>query len=440
MRLIQIASSFSTLKLRVVYLNPIGEMGGAEVALLNLLASLREATPQWKLYLVVSAEGSLSAKATNLGVTTHLLPFPASLTRLGDASAGGPAGDSVGRLSLLRQLVFASFGIAVYASRLRRLLRQLNPDIVHTNGFKMHLLGAVAKPRGVPLIWHIHDYVSSRPLMARLMRLFRRRCSIALANSNSVSEDVRAACGDTLPVQTLYNGIDTTVFSPHGPSLDLDSLAGLPPAEQNPIKVGMLATFARWKGHHTFLRALSLLPADLPWRGYVIGRALYATSGSQHSKAELEALAEDLEISHRVGFTGFVTEPAAAIRALDIVVHASTEPEPFGLVIAEGMACRRAVIASASGGAAEIIDAGVNALSHSPGDAARLAEQIRSLATNGELRKRLGLAGRATVEQRFNRPRLAIELAPLYSRLAREQRAPLPAALAESEPHNFACP
>jgi len=131
--------------MRVVYLNPIGETGGAEVALLNLLASLRDAKPHWNLHLVVAAEGSLAAKATSLGVTTHVLQFPASLTRLGDASAGGPAGDSIGRLALLRQSLLASFGIAVYVSRLRKLLRQLNPDIIHTNGFKMHLLGAMAK-------------------------------------------------------------------------------------------------------------------------------------------------------------------------------------------------------------------------------------------------------------------------------------------------------
>src|SRR5438093_3893391 len=215
--------------MRVVYLNPIGETGGAEAALVNVLASLRDAKPHWNLHLVVSAEGSLAAKATNLGVTSHILQFPASLTRLGDASAGGPAGDSVGRLALLGQLLLASFGIAVYVSRLRRLLRQLNPDIIHTNGFKMHLLGAMSKRREVPLIWHVHDYVHSRPVMACLMRLFRRRCAIALANSNSVREDMRATCGDVLPVQTLYNGVDTTAFCPHGPSLHVHSLAGVSP-------------------------------------------------------------------------------------------------------------------------------------------------------------------------------------------------------------------
>src|SRR5205823_8352220 len=121
--------------------------------------------------------------------------------------------------------------------------------------------------------------------------------------------------------------------------------------------------------------------------------------------------------SDLVGFTDFVAEPAAAMRALDIVCSSDLEPEPFGLVIAEGMACGRALIASAAGGATEIIDPEVNALSHSPGDAARLAEQIVSLASNVELRQRLGQAGRATVQERFNRERLVKELAPIYSKL-----------------------
>ena len=54
------------------------------------------------------------------------------------------------------------------------------------------------------------------------------------------------------------------------------------------------------------------------------------------------------------------------MRALDIVVHASTEPEPFGLTIAEGMASGRAVIVSAAGGAAEIVQDGVDALTCAP--------------------------------------------------------------------------
>jgi glycosyltransferase involved in cell wall biosynthesis len=339
------------------------------------------------------------------------------LARLGDASAGGPAGKSIGRLSLIARLLYASFGIAIYAVKLRRLLRQIKPDVIQTNGFKMHVLGAIAKPPRVPLIWHIHDYVSSRPLMAWLLQRFSRRCSLALANSNSVKEDVRRSCGDGPAVITLYNGVDTKVFAPQGSTLDLDSLAGLAPSPPGVVRIGIVATLARWKGHETFLRAIAQLPRELAFRAYVIGGAMYQTDGSQYAVTELMALAQKLGISDRIGFTGFVDEPAAAMRALDIVVHASTEPEPFGLVITEGMACGRAVIAAASGGAAEITEPGINSLSHAPGDAGSLAKQILSLATDAALRQSLAEAGRASVEKRFSQSRMAKELIPIYSTL-----------------------
>jgi glycosyltransferase involved in cell wall biosynthesis len=412
--------------MRIVFLNPSGQMGGAEVALLDTLASLRFAKPQWTLELIVSAEGSVAARARALGVFTTVLPFPDSLARLGDAPAGGPAGDISDRLRLLRRLAVANPTIAAYVSRLRRLLRQRQPDIIHSNGFKMHVLGAVAKPRGVPLIWHVHDYVQCRPIMATLMKFFRRRCSLALANSNSVARDIKAACGDAFPIQTVYNGIDCQAFSPCGAQLDLDLLSGLPPAEPGAIRIGMLATLARWKGHETFLTALGLVARnqpELPWRGYIVGGALYETDGSQTSLDELKGIAERLGISDRIGFTGFVAEPAAAMRALDIVVHASTQPEPFGLVIVEAMACARAVIVSEAGGAVELIEAGKNALVHTPGDAVQLAERITQLITDQQLRVRLGTAGRATAEQRFNRSRLATELVPIYKAEVRGQRS-----------------
>jgi glycosyltransferase involved in cell wall biosynthesis len=115
-----------------------------------------------------------------------------------------------------------------------------------------------------------------------------------------------------------------------------------------------------------------------------------------------------------VGFTGYIDRPESALRALDIVVHASTEPEPFGLVIAEAMACGRPVIVSAIGGAAEIVRVGVDALSHPAGDARMLASRILELATDSCLRARLGQAGRATAERRFDRTRLAEELLRIY--------------------------
>jgi len=107
-------------------------------------------------------------------------------------------------------------------------------------------------------------------------------------------------------------------------------------------------------------------------------------------------------------------DTAGAMRALDVVVHASTEPEPFGMVIIEAMASGRPVIASEAGGARELFSDGENALAHSPGDSDSLATQILRLAADEDLRTRLGRAGRATAVGLYDRNRLAIEMLTTY--------------------------
>lgn len=404
--------------MNIVYLNPSAQLGGAEQCLLDLMASLQAAEPGWSLRLIASGEGPLVSRAAALGVPTRVVPFPPELARLGDAGAGGPAGRQLSRLALLGRLFRAGAAIATYNRRLRRAVAEFAPDVVHTNGLKMHLLGMWSRPDHIPVIWHIHDYLRPRPVAARLLRRYAPQCAAVVANSRSVAEDVHALCGNQVKVHAVHNGIDLRRFSPVGPTLDMDRLAGLPPAQPGALRVGILGTLARWKGHTVFLKALSLLPSSLSIRGYVVGDALYQTEGSQHTVDELRGLAAQLGISHKVGFTGFVEEPAAAMRALDIVVHASTQPEPFGLVIVEAMACGRAVIASQGGGAAEIIADGINALCHPPGDATGLADRITQLATNAKLRAELGKAGRATAERHFDRARMATDLIPIYRDVA----------------------
>jgi glycosyltransferase involved in cell wall biosynthesis len=181
-----------------------------------------------------------------------------------------------------------------------------------------------------------------------------------------------------------------------------------------------MGTFARWKGHVTFLEALARVPRHVPIRGYVIGDAVYDTEGSQHSRSELRDVVERLGLGDRVGFTGFVARPEAVLRALDVVVHASTSPEPFGLVIAEAMACERAVIVSLAGGAAEIVTVGVDALGHQPADPQDLAARITELAIDPALRRRIGRAARTTAERCFDPARLARELVPIYQSVVDE--------------------
>jgi len=391
--------------MRVLYLNPCGQVGGAETSLLELLRGVREAAPDWELWLVLGEEGPLTKKAQELGVQVQVLAFPPTLARTGD-STFSPA-------ARLLEASRTALSTARYARRLGAVIRSIRPDIIHTNGFKMHVLGAWAASGGTPVIWHIHDYVRSRRWMGRILRQFRGRCAAAIVNSNSVAADVQALL-PSVRITVIYNAVDLARFAPAGPKADLDGLSGLPAAAPEVLRVGLVATFARWKGHRIFLQALAQLPPETPVRGYVVGGAIYQTGGSQWTRAELEREADQLGLSGKVGFTGVVEDAARAMRALDIVVHASTEPEPFGMVIAEGMACAKPVVASQGGGATELFVDGENALAHPPGDAAALSRQILRLAGDAPLRARLGAAGRKTAEQRYSRKRLVNELIATY--------------------------
>ncbi len=361
--------------MRIAYLNPCGKFGGAETSLREILASIRNAEPDLELWLVLGEDGPLAEVARDLKVRVVIQAFPSALARIGEMPGAGLAARS--------QMLLAVPGTAGYAWRLAATLRRIQPDIIHTNGLKMHLLAAWSRPRESRLVWHIHDYVSTRPLMSRLLRPFRTSCDLAIANSYSVAKDVAA----TLPgmkVAPVYNAVDVQRFCPSGAQLDLDALAGLPPAAPRTIRVGLLATFARWKGHRIFLEALSRLSADAPVRGYIIGGPIYQTLGSQWSLQELQQEAECLGLAGKVGFTGFLDDTAAALRTLDVVVHASTQPEPFGMVIIEAMACGKALIAAQAGGASELFVDGENALAHAPGDSVALSQQISRLVSNGE--------------------------------------------------------
>jgi glycosyltransferase involved in cell wall biosynthesis len=396
---------------KISFLNPIGTIGGAERCLLDLLERLRESHTDWQLVVITSSGGPLVDEVRRLGVVCHVLPFPRSVARLGDAD------DALSPITLTRT-VTALPASASYVLRLRQLLRAQAPDIVHSNGLKMHALGALAKPRNSKLVWHIHDYPSARPVMARVLRVLARRCDLAVANSKSVAADVEAVCRRKVNVTTIFNGVDLDHFTPLGPRLDLDRIGGVE-SPAGVVKVGLAATMAPWKGHEVFLRALARVPEELRVRGYVIGGAIYATDSRQTRTAELRRLADSLGLTERVVFTGFIEDIASAMRSLDILVHASTSPEPFGLVIVQAMACGKPVVVSCAGGAAEIVEGGTFGLCNAPGDVNKMSDNIEMLARDQKLRAAKGIAGRREAELRFDNRTYAAAFATAYDRLIR---------------------
>jgi len=402
--------------MRIVFLNITAALGGAERALLDMLASLREADPALDLHLILAADGPLSSRVRQLGVTVHFAPIPRSLELLGDSSLR-----STGRVRAAARLALSSGPAAWaayrYARQLRRLLDDLLPDLIHSNSIKFHLLSRFAGLAKVPLVWHVHDFLGARPLMAKVLRWASGPLRGAVAISQSVAEDARTVLPG-VPIRVVYNAVDTDDFSPGpGDGPRLDALAGLPNDPSPKLRVGLIATYARWKGQETFLRAAAHFLKESgisSARFYIVGGPIYQTQGSQWSQTELEKLAQMLGIRSAVAFVPFQQDVAQVYRALDVVVHASSQPEPFGRTIVEAMACGKPVVISNAGGAAELFTDGQDALGFPPQDSERLAETVRSLLVDPQKRERLGNAGRATALARFARRRYGPELLAFY--------------------------
>jgi glycosyltransferase involved in cell wall biosynthesis len=404
--------------LKIVYLNPASGLGGAERCLLDMIGAVRRTDPSHELHLVVSSDGPLIQRAQQLGVPVTVLPMPPELTQLGDSGLNGP---SPGRalFELGNRGIRAGWATWQYTRSLTRTLKQLKPDIVHSNGIKFHLLASAAPLSGAALIWHIHDFLSLRPLVARGLRLASTRASGAIAISQAVQRDAQQVLRG-LPVELIYNGIDTDEFSPRRNSaVCLDTLAGSPIGVSGTIRIGLVATFARWKGHEVFLRAAAQIVnarTQPPVRFYIVGEPIYQTRGSQFSTDELRAIVANLNLTPHVAFIPFQRNPADIYRALDIAVHASTQPEPFGRTIVEAMACAKPVVVAQAGGAAELFTHDHDAVGIPPSDPAALAAALIQLISDPARRQLLAHHARQTAVERFNHHRLGPQLLAAYRR------------------------
>jgi glycosyltransferase involved in cell wall biosynthesis len=156
-------------------------------------------------------------------------------------------------------------------------------------------------------------------------------------------------------------------------------------------------TLLSWKGQDVALEALARLPAALRARtvlAFAGGRS-ESEDGAYHRR--LEAIAAQAGLAGSVRFLGARGDVPDLMRAADVVLHASTRPEAFGLVLLEAMALGRPLIASALGGPAEVVTPEAGRL-FDPTRPADLARELETLLADAGLRERLGRGGLALVE------------------------------------------
>lgn len=387
---------------RILYLDHTAAPGGGEIALLNLIQALDRA--RFQPVIALFSDGPLRARLVQAGVETHLLPLAPGIVQARK--------DRLGPASLLR---LRDIGRLVgFILRLARFIREQNIALVHTNSLKADLIGGLAaRLAGRPLIWHVRDRIERDYLPASMVRSFRHLCRLlphyVIANSYATLRTLRLPSHKGSAV--VYSGVPL----PPRPKVEAHADPENWPASP---RIGLIGRISPWKGQDVFLRAAALARQRFPRaRFLIVGEALF---DEREYARHLRDLCTALGLNESVEFTGYREDIRAVIASLDIVVHASTIPEPFGQVIVEGMAQEKPVIATNGGGVPETIVDGQTGLLVPMGDHAAMAQALCRLLADPAHARQMGKRGRERVARLFTIEQTARQVERIYDRLLEE--------------------
>ena len=125
-------------------------------------------------------------------------------------------------------------------------------------------------------------------------------------------------------------------------------------------------------------------------------------------------MVNSLGLSDKIIFTGSRNDVPRLVAAIDVVVHASSVPEPFGLVIIEGMAAGKPVVATGAGGVLDILEDGLNGLLVPCRDAEAMARAILQIISDPDRAKQMGMAARRCVAEKFTVQHQVMAVQKLY--------------------------
>ena len=333
---------------------------------------------------------------------------------------------------------FREYGLAV-----AKALERYRPDIVHLQNHS-HFLPLIR--RAVPrarLIMQVHDELHSL-LPAETVRARLQEVAAVITPSHFVTRRLE----QRMPymagrIHTIGNGVDSAAFRPA--RRDCQSAQGS-------LRVLYVGRVSPEKGVHTLAEAFRLLPCEnerfeleiagpvglLPLSqvrllahdphvaalGRIYGNGLWSALDSQllHARSGYRRCIEARlpgESRVRARFLGPLPRDAlmAVYHRADVLVIPSLCEEPFGLPVAEGMACGLPCVGSNAGGIPELIEHEASGLLVERGDAAGLAAALQRLARNPALRERFARLGRERAELLFDWSVPAARLETLYQRV-----------------------
>ena len=317
----------------------------------------------------------------------------------------GPFCDLIEQLGTEYVLVdiprFRGFGLFLLPRSVRdlqRLIKATRADLVHANGSRcMIAAGLAGLFARTPVLWHVRIIQRDGMLDWMLAALATK---IAVS-STAVRKRFPKARPDKVAV--VHNGVDMTEFRPDISGLSVREELGWSGLETIVTTVGRLEP---GKGQRCFLEAAALVAQEC-------NSARFLVVGEGDDRAELQALADRLGLKGLVKFTGARSDLPSIMAASNMVVSAAPS-EGFGRSLVEAMATGKPVVATAGGGASDIVADGETGILIPPNDPAKLAQALLTLIEAPDEARLLGERGLARARECFTSEQHARRIEELY--------------------------
>jgi len=294
------------------------------------------------------------------------------------------------------------FRVLKSVQNLNKIIKQNQIDIVQSNTIRTHLLNALSK--SPKKIWFIHDFT----FPSKICRFLASKPDKILCCSEIVKKDISKKINPKhhSKLQTIYNGV---------------SLSSPPPktsAKNKPPLVGLVGRIDWWKGQKELILAAKKVLKQIPTaQFYIFGAPNQHDPKTLEYSQEIKDLVKNLQLEKSIIFKGHTKNILSEISNLDLLVHTSTQPEPFGRVIIEAMSVHTPVIASPLGGTQEIIQDQTNGLLINPHNTNQLAKGILDLLKNSNLAHQYSQAAYQTIENKFTLEHTSYQIQQIWYRI-----------------------
>ena len=295
------------------------------------------------------------------------------------------------------------------AWRLSRLVKQLQPDVLHAHD-----------PHGVAmaaLALSMSTQLAKPPLIAARRVDFHLKGN-ALSRWKYRQVDCFICASDAIRRMLISDGVPAARAVTVHEGIDLGRVEAAPPADLHaelwlphgsPI-VGNVAALVPHKGHRHFIEAAMLALKKVPDARFVI-------AGEGELRPALERQIKDHHLEKHVFLAGFRPDILSVHKGFDIFVMSSVT-EGLGTSLLDAMACGKPIVATTAGGMPEVVVDGRTGLLVPPRDHAAMADAIVRLLTDDAARAEMGAAGLARVQTKFSAERMVQDTLDVYKRVA----------------------